>query len=345
MNSDPKITYLLGAGASWYACPVLNEQGVKMIELARIHFNEPSKLFIKKTNPRNFGTTNADVIMWDIGFFGTVSLKYGTIDTYAKKLELNQSTDELERLKLAVSIFFTIWQLTDDEDLKKRGDVPLDEIDRRYISLMASIIERINGTNKIKENVRFVTWNYDLQLEYAYKSFCNDNMIWDHIADDLKFRVIEGEDSKLEICHLNGYHGFYKTRSGEHHILDRTESKNIEDIISGISFLRESQNQGSIDITDHINYAWEDNPLSKKAREEAQRIFSETEILIIIGYSFPNFNKEIDKALFRELEGRPTKIFYQDPNASLTFLHQLVDPALCEISCQNEKLDNFIIPY
>ena len=29
-----KITYLLGAGASANACPILNKQGIKMVELA-----------------------------------------------------------------------------------------------------------------------------------------------------------------------------------------------------------------------------------------------------------------------------------------------------------------------
>ncbi len=342
MTDTPKITYLLGAGASWFACPVLKEQGEKMIELAKNYFQDP-KL--------NFENTPSDLdekekIIWDIGYFGEKSLKFGTIDTYAKKLNLNQSHRELIRLKLTISIFFTIWQLTDDKSLKRRDNFNLDEIDRRYISLMASIIQAKSQTNnQIMENIRFVTWNYDLQLEFAFKSFCHDNLSWEFISQDLKFRINERDTTDIEICHLNGYHGFYKVGNKEHHILDRTESRSIKEIVANISFMITSQSHGTLDITNHINYAWEDNYLSKTARSEAKRIFSETDILIIIGYSFPNFNKEIDKVLFKELKGRKTKIYFQDPNASTTFLKQLIDTDECEIKCENDRLDHFILPY
>jgi len=342
MTDKPRITYLLGAGASWYSCPVLKEQGEKMIELAKSYFENPDMIFEEK--PPNL--TENKIIIWDIGYFGSKSLKFGTIDTYAKKLNLNSSHSELTRLKVAVSVFFTIWQLTDDKTLKRRDNIALDEIDRRYISLMASIIQaKTQTSNKIMENIRFVTWNYDLQLEFAFKSFCHDTLSWEYITQDLKFQIDDVNNTNLEICHLNGYHGFYKTGTKEHHILNRSSSKNINDIISEISFVTKSQSHGSLDITNHINYAWEENYLAKKAREEAKRIFSKTDILIIIGYSFPNFNKEIDKILFKELGGRKTKIYFQDPNASVAFLHQLVDPNDCEIKCENVKLDNFILPY
>jgi hypothetical protein len=342
MKDNPRITYLLGAGASWFSCPILKEQGEKMIELAKAYFKNPDMTFDIKPSEQS----NNDEIMWDIGYFGSISLKYGTIDTYAKKLNLNNSVSELTRLKLSVSIFFTIWQLTDDKTLKCRDNIVLDDIDRRYISLMASIIQAKNhNRNQIKENIRFVTWNYDLQLEFAFKSFCNDTMNWKNISNDLKFRIDEENTAQLEICHLNGYHGFYKTKSKEHDILDLPKSRNINDIISEISYLSESQERGTIDVTNHINYAWEENKLAKKSRLEATRIFQQTDILIIIGYSFPNFNKEIDKILFNELKGRKTKIYFQDPNASREFLNQLVDSNDCEIICQNKKLDNFILPY
>jgi len=342
MIDKPKITYLLGAGASWFSCPILKEQGEKMIELAKSYFKNPDLIFDKIPSD----LTENQSLIWDIGYFGEKSLKFGTIDTYAKKLNLNNSHSELTRLKLAVSVFFTIWQLTDDKTFKRRNDTVLDEIDRRYISLMASIIQtKSQNSNKIKENIRFVTWNYDLQLEFAFKSFCHDTLTWENISQDLKFRINDNKTSSLEICHLNGYHGFYKTSNKEHHILDRSNSRNINDIIDDISFVAESQSRGTLDITNHINYAWEENDLAIASREEAKRIFSATDILIIIGYSFPNFNKGIDKALFKQLKGRKTKVYFQDPNASVVFLYQLVDPNDCEIICENDKLDNFILPY
>ncbi|MFX5587009.1 hypothetical protein ABTE16_19900, partial [Acinetobacter baumannii] len=39
-----------------------------------------------------------------------------------------------------------------------------------------------------------------------------------------------------------------------------------------------------------------------------------TDILVIIGYSFPFFNRKIDRQLFESI-GPNAKIYYQDPNA------------------------------
>jgi hypothetical protein len=341
MANQKKITFLLGAGASRNACPILKEQGEKMIELARIYFENPNYEFEEK--PKDLDEKNR--VMWDIGFFGSMSLKFGTIDTYAKKLSLNNSP-ELSRLKLSVSLFFTIWQLTNNKILKSRNSISFDNIDRRYISLMASIVEQYNRIScKIKDNIRFVTWNYDLQLEYAFKSFCRDGVSWDDISNDLRFRISDYSAPKLEICHLNGYHGFYNTENGEYQILDRTDSMEISDILDNISFTSTSLSQRKIDISNHINYAWENNKQAETIRKEAFRIFSETDIVIIIGYSFPNFNKDIDKKLFDQLRGRQTKVYYQDPNASQVLIQQIVNSEECDVICEQKKLDNFILPY
>ena len=115
-------------------------------------------------------------------------------------------------------------------------------------------------------------------------------------------------------------------------------------MLKELGFLPESLSRRQLNLSDHINYAWESNSFSNKTREEAKKIFVETDILIIIGYSFPNFNKEIDKMLFDNLRKKSVKIYYQDPNANQTIIEELVgieNP----IICQKEKLDTFILPY
>ena len=336
------ITFLLGAGASYYACPVWKEQAEKMVQLAKKYLREKSPNFSEEM-PADL--EEYEKIIWDIGYFGTKALKFGTIDTYAKKLYLNHSYSELSRLKLSVSVFFTIWQLTDDYDLKNRMNKEFEEIDRRYISLFASILESEGGAKlKIKDNIKFVTWNYDLQLELAYKSFCHDGASWNYMFDNLYFRVNHLNHKPLQICHLNGYHGFYKSNDKETCFIDIPNSKNIVEMLKELGFLPESLSRRQLNLSDHINYAWESNSFSNKTREEAKKIFVETDILIIIGYSFPNFNKEIDKMLFDNLRKKSVKIYYQDPNANQTIIEELVgieNP----IICQKEKLDTFILPY
>ncbi len=341
------ITYFLGAGASYNACPILKAQSEKMIELATILLPKDKCDFSKK---KPYDLTEKQDFLWDIGFFGFKGLTYGTIDTYAKKLSLNNSFDELSRLKMAVSIFFTLWQLTDDKHIKSRdrnnSNDSYEEIDRRYINLLAAIIEKKNDTKiSIKDNIRFVTWNYDLQLELAYKAFCYNNISWQSLSQNLKFRINERTDSFLQICHLNGYHGFYNTEGKEYSFIDLTESTQLNDILNSIDFISTARQRSQLDFMNHINYAWESNMTSKTIREYAKKIFSTTDILIIIGYSFPNFNKEIDFELFRQLKDRKIIIYYQDPNASESYLAQLIDIKNADCNYERIKLDSFILPY
>ena len=346
---EKNITYLLGAGASYNASPILNEQGEKMIELAQIFKKLKDDGFFNKNESLRY----LEEIFSYMGDFGKKAKEFGTIDTYARKLYLNDSSYELEKLKVAVSLFFTIWQLTDNKDLKKLENRSILEIDNRYISLFATILEKKDGEIVMKENINFVTWNYDLQLEYTFKLFTN-SIDWDDLSNCLKFRV-NGE-SELQICHLNGYHGFYNINEEKKHFLDRTESKKIEDIIKEIGYVSESDHKGNIDVSSYINYAWEeseidsnsrkknDRNIASNTRKEAKRIFKQTDILIIIGYSFPNFNKEIDESLFKELEGRETEIYYQDPNATDEFISQLFNMDTSKIHLI-KKPYQFSLPY
>ena len=351
-----RITYLLGAGASYRACPILNEQADKMILMAVDNLDDKTARDFQIEKPRNL--TERDDILWDMGYFGTKAKKFGTIDTYAKKLHVSndiKDRNELPRLKLAVSIFFTLW-MKYDSPVKKRNVktkegidevLPFADVDPRYISLLAAILEKNKtGNPKLRENVRFVNWNYDLQVEKAYKAFCSGNQDWDTISESISFRVND-KTTPLEVCHLNGYHGFYylNNTQEEKNVLDREDFKNITDILKEIGFTSTSASRGQLRFTDHINYAWETNTNAITARTQAEKIFSETDIVVVIGYSFPSFNKEIDSALFSKLQGRKTKIIYQDPNASEDFLKVLSADLDCEYSIINDRLDSFYLPY
>jgi hypothetical protein len=169
------------------------------------------------------------------------------------------------------------------------------------------------------------------------------------VSKKIRFRVND-ENPVLEVCHLNGYNGYYylnkeNEKNKEYDTLDRTDSKNIVDILNSIGFTSSGLDQRGLRINDHINFAWENNSLAKKTREQAQKFFSESNIIVIIGYSFPPFNKEIDSLLFNELKNRKTTIYYQDPQASVDYLKILTSGLDCEIQPINDKIDHFYLPY
>jgi len=341
------ITYLFGAGASAKACPILKGQGEEMIKLSKKHISDDFiKMGLKPINPNAYNR-----ILYDIGYFGEKALEYGTIDIYAKKLYLSDDYEnELDRLKLSVSHFFTIWESMDD-DLKKNGKY--ENIDPRYIGLLASVLEKTPDRHpKIKDNLKFITWNYDLQFERAYKSLCMSHLDWDNISKLLRFRINDKNVDTLDICHLNGYSGYYFTDKAnrdtgvEVDTVNRNiQNMDVQSIVKALEFTAESQNRSQLTFNKHINYAWESNELATTARNIALNIFESTDILVIIGYSFPPFNKEIDQLLFSKLSKRKTKIIYQDPNASEDYISILVKGFDTDIYCINDKLDHFFLPY
>lgn len=321
MRKQQNITYYLGAGASFNAIPILNSLGNKMIELARLALNVGDDQLILYPYGVNDETNE---LLYDIGYFGKKALEYTTIDIYAKKLFLNKSvfSQELQRLKIALSAFFTIWQLTDDPTLKTFGNSQdnkrYSQIDERYLKLMSTILENNEkGEIAIKENIKFITWNYDLQLESSFKKMLDDDKTWDDLSNCLNFGI---NSKRNDVCHLNGYNGFYKTKNTEKNILERTKSRELKEIIEAIKFITKSQREGTIDFSNHIRYAWEDSDILNYA----EQIMKDTEILVIIGYSFPDFNSEIDSKLFKTLvdSGKLQRIYYQSLDASEEFLRR-----------------------
>jgi hypothetical protein len=313
------LTYLLGAGASKNAMPIQKELYENMILMANELLNNGEYSELK--NPYEVGKDKH--LLYDIGYFGLKAKQFGTIDTYARRLFLLKNDSELGRLQLAVNNFFTLWQLSNDIPFKAFKKYP-DVIDKRYISLLSTILDpdQNDGVPKIKPNVNFVTWNYDLQLEMAFKLFCQENADWATVKDAVKFSYLL-ENDNYQICHMNGYHGFYYYDGLERNLIERNEGrKPFREVLENIAFTTLGQKRGTSNFRDYINYAWESNQYSDSVRNRAEKIFRETDILVIIGYSFPTFNKEIDKKLFKKFYDRKDdnkprlKIFFQDPNAS-----------------------------
>ena len=101
-----------------------------------------------------------------------------------------------------------------------------------------------------------------------------------------------------------------------------------------------------IEFESQINFAWEsDNPASQEALEEARKIFSKTDILVIIGYSFPTFNRSVDKDLFKLLP-KHCMIYYQAPE---NVVGELIEKfkAICKVGNVHpvKNTDQFHIPF
>lgn len=359
--SDKKITYLLGAGASYNACPILNELGEKMIEMAETHLPELDAKFDYNYNieGNNITRNNSINILQDIGSFGVKACEFGTIDTYAKKLSLNHRyASSLQRLKLALSIFFVLWDNTDSK-IKERKNEDKDKealsfknIDLRYISLLATFLEKgKDNFPKMNENIKFISWNYDLQLEKAFKAFIIDDLKvkTDNVDYYFKFKHNTSEAiQNLDLLHLNGYSGYYYVNDNKNNQFKEQPflyNNNSKNLIKVLKKSIEYMNRKSFRVDVPINFAWENNELAQKKREYAKSVFQNSDVVVVIGYSFPPFNRRIDQMLFNELKGRKTKVYYQDPKASRNLIKTFINPEECEVRIIKDRHDQFFVPY
>ena len=305
------ITYLLGAGASANALPVVKDIPERLIKFQNyIEENFPEDIDEKKKlciNIKSLLKTLAN---------------HTTIDTYAKELSHLNRTIDLLRLKSVLSVYF-LWEQIQNG------------IDKRYNSFLTKVL---TNNNRIPENIKILTWNYDIQLEMAMNVYTNA----EYIIMDYRFSLdpyieqfsivakslcsfpchhmdIENHDLyKIEFIRLNGIAGsslytnptFGTLGLNNPPLLPINMSLERKKLFTK-EILRKYE---SLKQNTFFNFAWEkENEISKKAVKKAIEISQQTEILVVIGYSFPDFNWEIDKSILGEMK-RLKRVYVQDIN-------------------------------
>lgn len=358
-----KITYLLGAGASYNACPILEKQAEMMINVAsaeidRLKFSPDRNGLFSKIDFENIYDLNKFQnseykILWYMYNFGIKAKEYNTIDTYARKLYLNKEFKEYKLLKMCVSVFFDLWENFYHSKFNLKEKIPFKKIDDRYKSLFSVLLENENDKIKLNSNFKFITWNYDLQLIETFRLFLGNHLFRNLNSinsNNLKFKR-EDKSINNDVFHLNGHRGFFKD------ILDNDEKEivlnysNSLDVYWGnLQNLFQATILNNAKFDNYINYAWE-HDLSDDFFKNISKVLNETEILIIIGYSFPAFNRKIDQFLFKHLNCNVLKkIIYQDPNADKEMIINLFEDIYCyeevdiKILTDEKSLKQFYLP-
>lgn len=285
------ITYLLGAGASANALPLIkNNKDSNNVGLA-----EDLKKFVEGQK----GSVLSDKPSYDyLIHLVAKSIEFGSPDLYAKFLLETGDDISYNLLKKLLSNYFNY-----KEELQQTGPNPSDQgcFDKRSLAFLTTITQH----RQIPNNIKILSWNYDRQIETAAKKLKSVNSggyntvqgftCWPNCQD--------GFDSKKLpfLLHLNGVAGY-----------DYSEQ----------SFAEKNKgvyNYKSPDATPLLSFAWEEESNDSKRIFHEQRLpfarelAAETEILVIIGYSFPFFNRKIDDEIFKAMKKTLTKIYFQDP--------------------------------
>lgn len=355
-------TYYTGAGASYNSIPILTEFSNELMNF----YSELSHLPVY----RNASLEKSLFKKWvlSISTLSENAKKFNTIDTYARKLNLNNDI-ELKSLKEILVLFLTYRQsielrfenrenailnnvspvyLTGHFINQPPPNVMSELIDHRYISLLVNFLNNVGGQINLDSNINFITWNYDLQIELAFSEFYKDKISLKEVNDILHFNPDEGQTDKSRVCHLNGFAGY--NSEGEYlldDILKNSYSKadlylkieaEFNKICSGTS------------IIDTINFAWEweTSVRAKNAIERAKNIIRDTEHLVIIGYSFPVINRQIDQEILGAKSNKLRAVYLQSLDANERFFRETFSiPTNVDIYVSNspDLMNQFIIPH
>ncbi|MDI9313989.1 MAG: hypothetical protein QM529_04870 [Hydrotalea sp.] len=325
------VLYYLGAGASANALPIVNE----MTERFGLFFLMAHYYYDKY---RDGGGGMSELIR-SIGALYFVLKKNRSIDTYAKELWLKNKNDvsreeRIETLKNILSLYL-IWEERHKEDgflrandiskdkfssylLSQQDFVPIVRgnncfesaqdnrqdlypikeefraiiekfdnlikekklIDDRYINFLIDVSEQGQTHPKFPSNkIKIVSWNYDNQFELA----CDKKWAGETYQKEIKPNLLQlnGKFERHKGCSFIGVLEYFL--------------KNKKYI--GINWF--DKQQGGQEYSD-IKFAWE---TEKPNFDEFLKPFDNygAKHIVVIGYSFPFANREIDKLILQKI--------------------------------------------
>jgi hypothetical protein len=310
MDNKNIVTYLFGAGASVEVLPVVKDLPDRLGQTSTYIHDQNKKIKDFKLPLKGFKPIHKiNSYLLEIAELmeglSKISRRHSSIDTYAKKLFIAREFKKLFDLKVILSIYMAIEQ-------QFRG------VDKRYDAFFATII---HSMDRFPENINILSWNYDNQFELSYSEFVNDKVI-NRLIDRLNIttKLIHNKQEYFRdifpslIHKINGSIDFY-SESSSHVIpifseVEQRPEEEIMDIVARkYAYIKENA-----DIKSAISFAWEGKDMIPILPGWIFNNVKETKILVSIGYSFPYFNRRIDRKIINHMEHLET-IYIQAPDA------------------------------
>lgn len=316
------IVYYIGAGASYgkkedreviekgtinerlliyEGLPVINEIGMCLLAFKEAVVNAPIDKNGLYSFLNKYSTVADDLnhkrncLIADIEKVYEANKEHATIDTYAKKLYLTKKNNEFKRLKNVLTTFFVWAQL-------------VSKTDQRYDTFLANILQE--NTLSIPNGISVISWNYDSQFEMAYRNYSQDGNL--PIYD--KNAHIDYQDSGNcgKIFKVNGSANF-----DDFCMVDYiSKHMDVDPVIQLIEYydnLGADTSELGFQFTSRLSYAWETSKQQRQMFDMLQNVTCDTTTVVVIGYSFPYFNRQIDRKIFAAMPYLKT-VYIQDPN-------------------------------
>lgn len=308
------VTYLFGAGASRSTIPIVEQLIPSMgyeLKLLKTNFDNILDAILKINNNPYVTKEVFTELIDDFERVISDSEKHQSIDTFAKKLFILGEFDYLKRLKTILSFYFIIIQSRNKADL-------------RYDSFFASILQE--SPLDFPKNLKILSWNYDYQFEKAYSEYSRDN----RTEACLSSLNVISKNSRGGNQIDNNQFGILKLNGTASFMLD-TDSSRVYNFIQNVNAEYDIplihsilQNYASLHhvqktktkLVPSISFAWEDYAYGKYIVNKAIEFSKQTEILIVIGYSFPFFNRLVDRDIINSMKNLE-KVYFQAPDADV----------------------------
>lgn len=245
--------------------------------------------------------------------------QHSTIDTYARKLYLTGNKRDFEKLKRVLCAFF-IW-----EQLDKKTD-------NRYDTFLANILEE--KTLYLPSEISIISWNYDSQIEIAYQAYQNNAGL------PVFEKNLQGKWPSLPNCgrvfKVNGTASFEDLPNVRLIKEDNNASPAIQLILFYHNTVVDTSELG-FQCKTHLSFAGEDSPNRDNMSYSINATTQDTEQVVVIGYSFPFFNRETDREIF---SGMPNlkKVYIQDINTAT------VTQSILAVLPKDKKIEVIPIP-
>lgn len=303
-----KIVYLFGAGASRNALPIVNEIPSRIKNLTDLLKAEEFQLSredrfedLVSNAPKTKNEYQKEIVK-KLEWLLKESENHSSVDTFAKKLSIKRQYQALDELKVILSIFFVFEQA-------------LNKPDKRYDSFFASIHDSLF---EFPENVRILSWNYDYQFELSYLEYSNQNEI-SSVQRSLNVNHKYGDNRKQNgfgIFKLNGTTGLFSDGGWNQYMY--APSLNVDVDLTFIEQVTKNYVAATYSpkLKSSFSFAWESENPDKSVVQNAMDTSEDAIALVIIGYSFPFFNRDIDRKIIGNMANLKS-VYFQAPDANI----------------------------
>jgi hypothetical protein len=208
------------------------------------------------------------------------------------------------------------------------------------------------------KNINILSWNYDFQIQRAASEYKQEHShhgegaymkrsplieYYPPIGNHFPLSTPDYDLNEFRLVHLNGIAGFFH-KEDIHHI--ENFFNNTDSIVSAMNSMIDSPEKFKHLLTFAFETQQGRTGIGRRI-EVAKSAAMDTTTIVIIGYSFPFFNSEVDKTIFEVLKesGKLKTIYVQDPSMDVKKIYRQfnLDSSTVEIEAI-KSTESFFIP-